>query len=71
VDDLLGSGGLSLMALNSLSWRTFGARPAPAGLRGITPCAASCGYGGNEPALSSPAPKQISADIDNYLRLRG
>ena len=43
----------------------------PAGLRGITPCAASCGYGGNEPALSSPAPKQISADIDNYLRLRG
>ena len=54
-----GTGGRSAWERGALAH----SRPAPAGLRGITPCAASCGSGGNEPALSSPAPKQISADM--------
>jgi len=46
----------SLMALNSSSWRTFGARRAPARLRGITPCAAPAASGVMNPLWDSPLP---------------
>ena len=41
----------------------------PAGLRGITPCAASCGYGGNESALGPSPIRLLPVWVGSFVRL--